>query len=233
MDRQMRESDGIAERLAWARERIAAAAERAGRDPAGVKLMAVTKTIQAERVREAAACGQMLFGENRVQEAAEKIPAVGPGPKWHMIGRLQTNKAKAAVRLFDCVESVDSVRLAEILDRAARESGKVLPFFVEVNIGEEAQKSGALPGDVERLLESTAGLASIRVTGLMAIPPYSPDPEDARPYFRRMHDLWDRLKGRGFRLDDLSMGMSGDFEVAVEEGATIVRLGTAIFGVRS
>lgn len=228
----MGESDGIAERLAWARERIGAAAVRAGRDLAGVKLMAVTKTVPAERVREAAACGQMLFGENRVQEAAEKIPAVGPGPKWHMIGRLQTNKAKAAVRLFDCVESVDSARLAETLDRAARESGKVLPVFVEVNIGEEAQKSGALPGDVERLLESTAGLASIRVTGLMAIPPYSPDPEDARPYFRRMRDLWDRLRERGFRFDDLSMGMSGDFEVAVEEGATIVRLGTVIFGMR-
>lgn len=228
----MGESEGIAERLAWARERIAAAAGRAGRDPAGVKLMAVTKTVPAERVREASACGQMLFGENRVQEAAEKIPAVGPGPKWHMIGRLQTNKAKTAVRLFDCVESVDSAKLAEILDRAAREAGKVLPVFIEVNIGGEAQKSGALPGEVEELLESTAGLASIRVAGLMAIPPYSPDPEDARPYFRRMRDLWDRLRERGCRLDELSMGMSGDFEAAVEEGATIVRLGTVIFGAR-
>ncbi|OGW61781.1 MAG: YggS family pyridoxal phosphate enzyme [Nitrospirae bacterium RBG_16_64_22] len=228
----MREGEGIAERLARARERIAAAAGRAGRDPARVKLMAVTKTVPAERVREAAACGQMLFGENRVQEAADKIPAVGPGPKWHMIGRLQTNKVKAAVRLFDCVESVDSIRLAEILDRAARESGKVLPIFVEVNIGGEAQKSGALPGDVERLLDLAAGLASIRVTGLMAIPPYSLDPEEARPYFRRMYDLCARLRERGFGLDDLSMGMSGDFEAAVEEGATIVRLGTVLFGVR-
>ena len=206
---------------------INGACQRAGRSPGEVLLIAVSKTVEAERIQQAIAAGVPALGENRVQEARGKIEALGRPVPWHLIGPLQTNKAKDAVRLFDWIHSVDRLELATELDRRARALGKTVDALLEVNVAEEPQKSGARPGEIKPLLDAIAGLSGIRIRGLMAIPPAVADAERARPHFRRLRELRDAAG-----LPHLSMGMSGDFEVAVEEGATMVRVGTAIFGPR-
>jgi len=217
------------------RSRIAAAAERSGRSAADVALLAVTKTVSAARIREAVAAGQTLLGENRVQEAREKIETIGPGVTWHMIGRLQKNKVKIVAGLFDAVESVDSEELALALDRRAGEAARKLDVFIQVKDAEEETKSGIRPEEVPRLVETIGGLSQLSLRGLMSIPPWPEDPEDSRPYFtrlRRLRDKWDGECCPAGTLTELSMGMTADYEVAVEEGATIVRVGSAIFGAR-
>ena len=230
----------IAQNLAAVRERIGHSARRAGRNPDDIELMAVSKTFPAERIREAYAAGQRLFGENRVQEFAEKIAALKDitDAEWHMIGHLQTNKASAAVDVFGAIDSVDSLRLARKLDAAAALANKKLAVLVEVNVGGEAAKSGVEPdsGELEEILRAAVELEHLEIRGLMTIPPFTDDPEGARPYFERLRGLRDEIAKRrlpGVSMDVLSMGMSHDFEVAIAEGSTCVRLGTAIFGERS
>ncbi len=206
--------------------RISAACARAGRNPADVLLVAVTKTFPASDVDLAIAAGLHEIGENRVQEARDKQPEVAGTARWHLIGHLQSNKARDAVRLFDVIQSVDSTDLAEKIGRAAASSGKEQEILLQVNIGREAQKSGTDPAATIALARRLRGIPGVRLTGLMAIPPAG-EPEDARPYFRRLRALRDECG-----LEQLSMGMTDDFEVAVEEGATIVRVGRAIFGSR-
>lgn len=209
------------------REAIARACGRVGRSPGDVLLIAVSKTVEPERIRLAVAAGIPALGENRVQEAREKVEALGRPVPWHLIGSLQANKAREAVRLFDWIHSVDRVELARELSRRAHAAGRSVNVLVQVNLGEEPQKGGVAPGELKALLDAVARLESLRVRGLMAIPPAVAAPEAARPYFRRLRELRD-----GAELEHLSMGMSGDFEVAIEEGATMVRVGTAIFGPR-
>jgi len=225
----------VADSLADVRGRIAAAAKRAGRSPEEVALLAVAKTVSVARIREAVEAGQFLFGENRVQEAREKVPAFGPSVTWHMIGHLQKNKVKAAVELFDAVESVDDGELARRLDGRAAAAGKVMPVLIQVKAAEEAAKSGIGPEGLPGLIGEVLSLASLELKGLMVIPPWPSLPEDSRPYFVRLRELRDRCDGRCCprgTLGELSMGMTADFEVAVEEGATIVRVGSAVFGGR-
>jgi hypothetical protein len=224
--------EGIQERLAAVQRRIETAAARSGRPSSAVTLVAVSKTMPAAAIREAVSAGVKILGENRVQEAREKIEALPGAAEWHLIGHLQTNKAKLAVGLFDCIHSLDSVRLAQELGRHAEEAGRRLRCLVEVNLGEETQKSGVDAAEVRPLLEAARRLPQLSVQGLMTIPPFLPDPESVRLFFRRLRDLRDRLESEGWTLPDLSMGMSHDFEVAIEEGATLVRIGTAIFGSR-
>jgi PLP dependent protein len=206
---------------------IAAACKRAKRSPDGVLLIAVSKTVEVERIRQAIAAGVPALGENRVQEARDKIEALGHPVPWHLIGPLQTNKAKDAARLFDWVHSVDRLELAKELDRRATALGRTVDALIEVNVGEEPQKAGVRPHEITPLLAAVEGLRGIRIRGLMAIPPVADDAEQSRPHFRRLRELRDTLG-----LEHLSMGMSADFEVAVEEGATMVRVGTAVFGPR-
>lgn len=229
----------IAANIHDVRERIAAAARRAGRNPEEVALMAVTKTFPPELIRQAYEAGQRVFGENRVQEFAGKFDALRDlsGAEWHMIGHLQSNKARKAAEIFAAVDSVDSLALTEKLNAAAETAGKRMAVLVEVNIGGEAAKSGLAPDspELERLLASAANLAALEFRGLMTVPPFTEDPQQARPYFRRLRQLRDQIAARRLPLvtmDVLSMGMSHDFEVAIEEGSTCVRLGTAIFGER-
>ena len=207
---------------------IAAACRRAGRSPDGVLLVAVSKTVPAERVKAAVEAGVAALGENRVQEARDKIEALGHPVPWHLIGHLQTNKARDAVQFFDCIQSVDRLDLAKEIERRAAAAGRTVDALVEVNLGEEPQKGGARPDDLKALLDAMAELGHLRVRGLMAIPPAAADPEATRPHFRRLRELRDAT-----HLEHLSMGMSADYAVAVEEGATIVRVGTAIFGARA
>jgi PLP dependent protein len=230
----------IAENIARIRERIAAAATRAGRDPVLIALMAVTKTVEPRRIREAHAAGLRLFGENRVQEFAEKINLLRDldGTGFHLIGHLQTNKAAKAAEMFAAVDSLDSLRLADKLNQAAAKLKRKLDVLIEVNVGGEAAKTGVAPGsaEIEALLGAAPRLESLRFAGLMTVPPFTVDPEQARPHFRRLRELRDTLAARapsGVELSELSMGMSHDFEVAIEEGATCVRVGTAIFGART
>jgi len=234
-DRRKTVSGTIAENIAQVQERIRGACRLSGRDPASVRLIAVSKTVPPRRIREAAAGGAGLFGENYIQEAREKIAALAGTASWHFIGRLQSNKAKYAVELFDMIHSVDSLHLAESISKAAQKRGRVMPVLMQVNISGEESKSGIHPGTTAGLLLETARLPGLSVRGLMTMPPLSGSPEDSRPYFRALRRLRDTLveesAGR-FSLAELSMGMSGDFEVAVEEGATLVRVGTAIFGAR-
>jgi len=221
--------------LKTVQDRIAAAAARAGRDPSSVKLVVVTKTVDVGRIREAAAAGAMIFGENRVQEAKEKFEQLGPLASWHLIGRLQTNKAKFAVRLFSLIHSVDSLELAKELDRQAAKIGKVQDVLIEVNIAGEASKAGVGAAGTPGLVREAAKLEHIAIKGLMTMPPYSDNPEDSRPCFRRLRELASAIAKENIAnvsMQELSMGMSGDFETAVEEGATLVRVGTAIFGTR-
>ncbi|MGD8895184.1 MAG: YggS family pyridoxal phosphate-dependent enzyme [Acidobacteriota bacterium] len=228
----------IEDRVAAVRQRIARAAERASRLPEEVTLVAVSKTWPAEAVRAAFAAGVRHFGENRVQEADAKIAVLtelrAGGLRWHLVGHLQSNKARKAAALFDMIQSVHSVELAERLARAGAELGRTLRVLVQVDLAGEAGKSGLAESAVEGALRRMRDLDGLRVEGLMVLPPYLDDPEEVRPYFARLRGLRDRVVAAGL-LDgtELSMGMSHDFETAVEEGATIVRVGTAIFGERT
>jgi pyridoxal phosphate enzyme (YggS family) len=230
----------IAEHVAQVRERIRVAASRAGRDPEAITLMAVSKTFSPESIRGAYEAGVRVFGENRVQEFAGKAQALHDldQARWHMIGHLQSNKAGKAAELFHAVDSVDSLKLAEKLNDAARAATRKLAALIEVNVGGEAAKSGVAPDspELDRILEALPQLNHIDVRGFMTVPPYSEDPNAPRPYFRRLRELRDQIAARGLPavgMDVLSMGMSHDFEVAIEEGSTCVRVGTAIFGGRS
>ncbi len=225
----------IAENLAAVKGRIEAAARRAGRDPAAVRLVAVSKTIPVERIKEAVAAGQRLFGENYLQEAQPKIAALGDEVSWHFVGSLQTKKAKAVVGLFDLIHSVDRLKLAQALEQAAAQQDKRQDILIQVDLAGEETKSGATPEEVVDLLNAINKLPHVQVVGLMTMPPWFGDPERVRPYFRALRELRDRLRELHITdspLPELSMGMTGDFEVAVEEGATLVRVGTAIFGER-
>src|ERR1700722_4660579 len=230
----------IANNLAEVRERIDAAARRAGRRPEDIALMAVSKTFPATRIREAYDAGARLFGENRVQEFAGKIDSLRDlrDAEFHLIGHLQTNKSAKAVELFSAVDSVDSLRLAQKLDAAAQQSGKKIGVLIEGNVGGELAKSGMAPGshELEELLSGAQALLHLEFRGLMTVPPFSDDPQQVRPYFRQLRELRDHIAARnlpGIDMETLSMGMSHDFEVAIEEGSTCVRVGTAIFGERT
>jgi len=223
----------LATNVANVRARIAAAADRSGRRGDDVLLVAVSKTVDAARVREAVALGLRTFGENRIQEAREKIPAV-PGASWHLIGSLQRNKAKEAVRLFDVIESVDSEALAEELSRRAGQEERAVDVLIQVNVAREPQKHGVPPEETAVVVRRTAALPGLKLRGLMTIAPAVSDPDEVRPVFRALRKLRDDIQSStGIALPDLSMGMSDDFEVAVEEGATLARVGRAIFGDRS
>jgi len=222
------------------RDQITAAAQRVGRNPNEVVLMAVTKTFPPEKIREAYEAGLRLFGENRVQEFAGKADSLSDlrDAQWRMIGHLQTNKAAKAAELFAAVDSVDSLRLAQKLDSAAQQLGKKLSVLIEINVGGESAKSGVAPGskELEELLQGAAQLEHLEFRGFMTVPPFSEDPRLARPYFQKLRKLRDEIAARKLpriSLSVLSMGMSHDFEVAIEEGSTCVRLGTAIFGERT
>ncbi|HZE89654.1 MAG TPA: YggS family pyridoxal phosphate-dependent enzyme [Verrucomicrobiae bacterium] len=228
----------IAGSLSAVRARIAGAALRAGRRPGDVTLIGISKTMPAEAVQEAVAAGLADLGENRVQEADAKIPAVRPGPTpltWHLVGRLQQNKARRAVALFPWIHSIDSVPLAQRIDRIAGEIGARPSLLVEVSLAGEAAKGGIAPGELGLLLEAMGGLSHARLAGLMAIPPHSAQgqtAEGSRPWFRKLRELQDTWRLRGYDLPALSMGMTDDFEIAIEEGATHVRVGRALFGER-
>ncbi len=233
-------SMSISENIAAVRERIATATRRAGRTLDDIALMAVSKTHPPDRIREAYNAGLRLFGENRVQEFSGKAEALADlrDAEWHLIGHLQTNKAAKAAELFRAVDSVDSLRLAEKLDAAACDLGKKLDVLIEINVGGEAAKSGIALGSpaLDELLIAAPRLEALVFRGLMTVPPFTDDPQDARPYFRKLHGLRDALAARklpAVAMDELSMGMSHDFEIAIEEGSSCVRVGTAIFGERS
>jgi pyridoxal phosphate enzyme (YggS family) len=235
----------IAENLAQVRERIAAAARRAGRNSDEITLMGVSKTFPVERIREAYAAGLHVFGENRVQEFAGKADALRNllNTKWHLIGHLQTNKAAKAAELFDAVDSIDSVRMAERLNASAGRAGKTLSVLIEINVGGEQAKSGVAASsgeqgsdELEQILRGAPRWGNLKINGLMTIPPYTEDPEGSRLYFRQLRQIRDRIAARDLpqvSMAALSMGMSRDFEVAIEEGATCVRVGAAIFGERA
>ncbi|RLA90896.1 MAG: YggS family pyridoxal phosphate-dependent enzyme [Deltaproteobacteria bacterium] len=224
----------IADNLRYILDQIAAAAQRVGRQPDEVKLVAVSKTVDLERMRRAIAAGVKILGENYLQEAQTKIAALGQVVSWHFIGNLQTNKAAGAVAGFDLIHSVDRLKLAQALEKAAQKLGKIQEILIEVNLAGEASKSGVAPEDAAALIEAIAALPHLRLRGLMTMPPWFNEPEAVRPYFKQLRELKDRLS-RSFpeiQLSELSMGMSGDFEAAIAEGATLVRIGTAIFGAR-
>jgi pyridoxal phosphate enzyme (YggS family) len=229
----------IADNIAQVQERIAAAARRARRNPDEIMLMAVSKTFPPERIREAYDAGLRVFGENRVQEFAGKADALYDlrDVEWHLIGHLQTNKAAKATELFDGVDSVDSVRTAEKLNGFAASAGKILPVLIEINVGGEKAKSGVAPGskELEEILQGAPQWGNLTIRGLMTVPPYAEDPEGSRPYFRQLGQIRDSISARALPKIGtavLSMGMSHDFQAAIEEGATCVRIGTAIFGQR-
>jgi pyridoxal phosphate enzyme (YggS family) len=225
----------IADNLKTVMDRIASAAKRAGRDPSSVRLVVVTKTVDVESIRRAVAAGASVLGENRVQEARGKIEKLGSLARWHLIGRLQTNKAKYAVKLFDLIHSVDNLELARELDKQAAKLGNVQDVLIEVSIAGEAAKAGVATQDVAVLVREAAKFKNLSIRGLMTIPPYSEDPENSRIFFRKIQELAVTINKENIpnvSMNELSMGMSGDFEVAVEEGATMVRVGTAIFGER-
>jgi hypothetical protein len=218
----------IADTLGRLRARIAAAAARAGRDPGTIQLVAVSKTVAPERLDEALAAGITVFGESKLQEAKAKIPLVSSRARWHMIGHLQTNKARDTVALFELIHSVDSVHLAGEINKWAERAGKTQAVLLEVNVAGEASKFGFRPADLPAALDEINTLPRLDVAGLMTIAPCCEELARARPYFRQLRELRDRLG-----LRELSMGMSGDFEIAIEEGATLVRVGAAIFGERN
>jgi pyridoxal phosphate enzyme (YggS family) len=225
----------VQERLAEVRERVARAAHDAGRDPAGVTIVAVSKTFPREAVDEAIRAGATVFGENRVQEARQKFATPPPpGVKLHLIGHLQSNKARHAVHLFDCIESVDRASLIERLDHEAAKLDKRLPVFLQVNVAREAQKTGCAPEEADALAGRIAATDHLILSGLMTIAPLVEDPEETRPVFRALRELRDRLREELAleTLSSLSMGMTNDYPVAIAEGATHIRLGRAIFGTR-
>lgn len=223
----------FSERLNQIRERIEKACERAGRPSGEVRILAASKAQTPESIREAADCGLVVFGENRVQEARQKIPLCPAHLEWHMIGHLQTNKARDAVRLFQTIHSVDSQKLLAAIDAAGELTGRAMPVLVEVNVSGESSKFGLVPASVAELLNCANSLKRVEIVGLMTIPPITKEPESARPFFRKLRLLREQLREQtGFALNELSMGMSHDFEIAVEEGATWIRLGTVLFGPR-
>ena len=226
----------IAERLTDVRQRLAQAALRAGRQPEGVRLLAVSKTFSLAHVQAAAAAGQLDFGENRVQEALQKMDASADSRiRWHLIGSLQSNKVRKAAPRFSAIHSVDSLKLLQAIDQAAAEAGTSPKLLVQVDLAGEATKHGAPPAEAAEIVKAGSRCRAARVSGFMTIPPYFDDPEQTRPYFAMLRDLRATLLKEGLppeSLRELSMGMSHDFEIAVQEGATIVRLGTAIFGAR-
>jgi hypothetical protein len=225
----------LRDRVARVLDRVARAASRSGRTAESIRLVAVSKMHPVERVAEAYEAGLRVFGENYVREAEEKVRAV-PDAEWHLIGKLQTNKVRKAVSLFGWIQAIDSPRLLAEISRRCIEAGKTLPVLVEVNLAGEGSKAGIPPEEVQALLSSAAALPGVRVRGLMAIPPMTEDPEGSRPYFVRLRELLDRCASTGGaagEMTELSMGMSSDFEAAIEEGATMVRVGTAIFGSRA
>lgn len=229
----------IAENIAQVQARIAAAARRANRNADEIILMGVSKTFPAERIREAYAAGLRVFGENRVQEFAGKSAGLRdlPDAEWHLIGHLQTNKTERAAELFDAVDSVDSVRVAEKLNASAKSARKILSVLIEINVGGEAAKNGIAPGsgELEQILEAASRWVNLKIRGLITVPPFAEYPEGSRVYFRQLRQIRDAIAARSLPqigTEVLSMGMSHDFEIAIEEGATCVRVGTAIFGER-
>ncbi|HEY9464503.1 MAG TPA: YggS family pyridoxal phosphate-dependent enzyme [Vicinamibacterales bacterium] len=234
----------VADRLTEIRERIASAARSAGRDPSSVRLVAVSKTFPIESIADAFAAGQRDFGENRVQEALQKVEqaalqkidrSADQSIRWHLLGHLQTNKARKAVPAFAMIQSVDSVELIHKLDQAAADTQHAPELLIQVDLAGEATKFGVPPNEMPRLFDAAAACRAAKVVGLMTLPPFPEMPEDSRPWFRQLRELRDQWQASGVpasMLRELSMGMSGDFEVAVQEGATIVRVGTAIFGSR-
>jgi len=223
----------LADNLEKIQQRIRAAAERAGRDPASVQLLAVTKMHPPETIRAAADGGLTLFGENKVQEAKAKIPLCPGRLRWHFIGHLQSNKCRDAVELFEMIQSVDSLALAREIDKRAEAAAKNMPVLLEVNVAGEASKFGYAPDQMLADLNEINALRRLEIQGLMAVPPWTAEPERTRPHFRRLRELKAQAEQvLGAPLPHLSMGMSDDFEVAIEEGATIVRIGTALFGPR-
>jgi len=231
------DSAALRVRLASVRDRVARAAGRARRDPASIRIVAVSKTFTAEHVRAAADAGQLDFGENKVQEGLQKIAQTADLQiKWHLVGHLQSNKARKAGARFDVVHSVDSAGLIGKLDEAAQAEGRTLDLLVQVDLAGEATKHGAQEAELAPIFDAARRCRAARVVGLMLLPPATDDPQGARPYFRALRDIRDRLLARGVdgsMVGELSMGMSHDFEVAIEEGATLVRVGTAIFGERT
>lgn len=233
----MLDSAALRARLNGVRDRIARAAGRAGRDPASVRLVAVSKTFAPEHVLAAADAGQIDFGENKVQEALQKIDQTAGRPlRWHLIGHLQSNKAKKAAERFDVIHTVDDAALLQKLETAAGAAGRTVDVLIQVDLAGEPTKHGAPPDVLQTILETAQRCRSARLRGFMLLPPAVEDPEQARPYFAKLRRIRDDLAGRGVEpsmLSELSMGMSHDFEIAVEEGATMVRVGTAIFGERA
>jgi hypothetical protein len=222
----------IKENLMRVRERIERAARKVGRDPNEIKLVAVSKTVEVARIKEAVEAGVSILGENYVQEAQKKIEEIGRSVSWHFIGHLQSNKAKYAIRLFDMIHSLDSLPLAEELNRRAAQSDRVIPVMIEVNLSKEATKFGA---DEERMLSLAKRIQNLKhlsLEGVMTMPPYFDSPEMSRPYYIALRELKESMAKEGILMKELSMGMSNDFEIAIEEGATYVRVGTAIFGPR-
>lgn len=223
----------FAENLDSIQQRIRAACVRAGRDEQSVTLLAVSKTHPPETIREAVDAGQLLFGENKIQEAKAKIPLSPGRARWHFIGHLQSNKVRDAVALFDMIQGVDSLDIAREISKRAEQAAKTMPVLLEVNVAGEGSKFGYAPEKVLAELNELNALPKIEVHGLMAIPPFASVPEKARPYFKRLRELKSQCEEKlGAPLPVLSMGMSGDFEIAIEEGATLVRVGTALFGER-
>ena len=227
----------ISENLVQVKQRIIEAAKRAGRDPSGVRLLAVTKEQSDATVAKGIQAGMTLFGENKVQEASGKIEAFGRknGLEWHFIGRLQKNKVKFIFDLFDLIHSVDSLALAEAIHKKAQKIGSCMPILLQVNISGEKSKLGIDPLDLPREIRKFAKLEGVKISGLMTIPPFDRDPETSRPYYARLRELRDTCSSLNIPricLDELSMGMSNDYEVAIEEGATLVRVGTGLFGPR-
>ncbi len=217
-------------------ETIAQTARAIGRNPTEINLVAVSKRISINAIQQMIDCGQTLFGENYLQEASEKIQHFPPTLGWHFIGHLQTNKARQVAELFDVVETVDRLKIAKALDTHAKLLQKKLAVLIQVNIGREKQKSGILPEEAESLIRDITKETDLHILGLMTMPPFSPDPEKSRPYFKELKTLADRLAAQHLFSDndhvELSMGMSGDYPIAIEEGATIIRVGTALFGAR-
>jgi pyridoxal phosphate enzyme (YggS family) len=229
--------DHIARNILGIQERMAKAADKCGRALDEISLLAVSKTFPPDFIVRAAEAGIRRFGENRVQEAETKIPQLQKihGLEWHLVGHLQTNKAKRAAELFDVIHSVDSVKIAAKLSQASNDAGKILSVLLQIDLADESTKFGAEPGQIHELVDAIHGFSGLRLDGLMIIPPFFDDPEDVRPYFARLRELRDKMEAEQpgcLGLKHLSMGMSHDFEQAIQEGATIVRIGTAIFGER-
>jgi len=229
----------IPENLEWVKSRIAKAAKKAGRSPLSIRLVAVSKTVPIEKIIEAREAGAELFGENRVQKKKKKIDRLGQsgqgGPEWHFIGHLQKNKVKQIVGRFGLIHSVDSTALAQVINAKSLAGNLTTSVLIQVNVSGEASKFGMAPDELESALRAMSGMSAVKVEGLMTIPPYAPDPEKSRDVFVRLRELRDKMAELGMEgicMNELSMGMSNDFTVAIEEGATLVRVGSAIFGDR-